>query len=74
MTAGGISSVTDENGCAVLANLDAGPQTLTYNTGGYVDKDGKQAVSKAVTIGAGTIAQASGLYDVAGKINTTIVG
>jgi Tfp pilus assembly protein PilV len=73
VTAGGVSSVTDDNGCAVLANLDAGPQTLTYNTGGYVDKDSKQAVSKAVTIGAGTIAQASGLYDVAGQINTTIV-
>jgi Tfp pilus assembly protein PilV len=73
VTAGGVTSVTDDNGCAVLANLDAGPQTLTYNTGGYVDKDSKQAVSKAVTIGAGTIAQASGLYDVAGTINTTIV-
>ncbi len=73
VTAGGVSGVTDDNGCAVLANLDAGPQTLTYNTGGYVDKDSKQAVSKAVTVGAGTIAQASGLYDIAGTINTTIV-
>jgi Tfp pilus assembly protein PilV len=73
VTAGGVSSVTDENGCAVLANLDAGPQTLSYNTAGYVDKDAKQAVSKAVTIGAGTIAQATGSYDVAGRINTTIV-
>jgi Tfp pilus assembly protein PilV len=73
VTAGGVSSVTDENGCAVLANLDAGPQTLSYNTSGYVDKDAKQAVSKAVTIGAGTIAQATGSYDQAGTINTTIV-
>jgi Tfp pilus assembly protein PilV len=73
VTAGGVSGETDDNGCAVLANLDAGPQTLTYNAAGYVDKDSNQSVSKAVTIGAGTIAQASGLYDVAGKINTTIV-
>jgi Tfp pilus assembly protein PilV len=73
VTAGGISSVTDDNGCAVIANLDAGAQTLTYNTNGYVDKDGNQAVSKAVTVGAGTISQASGLYDLAGTIKTTIV-
>jgi Tfp pilus assembly protein PilV len=73
VTAGGVTSVTDENGCAVLANLDAGPQTLSYNTAGYVDKDAKQAVSKSVTIGAGTIAQATGSYDQAGVINTTIV-
>ncbi|HEV7492598.1 hypothetical protein [Baekduia sp.] len=73
VTADGISSVTDENGCAVIANLDAGPQTLTYNTGGYVDKDAKQSVSKPVTVGAGTIAQATGFYDSAGQINATIV-
>jgi Tfp pilus assembly protein PilV len=73
VTAGGVSAVTDDNGCAVLANLDAGPQTLTYNTAGYVDKDSKPAVSKPVTIGAGTIAQASGLYDVAGKIHVDLV-
>lgn len=73
VTAGGISSVTDENGCAVIANLDAGLQTLTYNTAGYVDKDAKQAISKTVTVGAGSIAQATGFYDVAGRINTTIV-
>jgi Tfp pilus assembly protein PilV len=72
VTAGSVSSVTDDNGCAVLANLDAGPQTLTYNTGGYVDKDSNQSVSKAVTVGAGTIAQASGLYDVAGKIHVDL--
>ncbi len=73
VSADGISSVTDENGCAVIANLDAGAQTLTYNTGGYVDKDGVQSISKPVTIGAGTISQATGFYDVAGTINTTIV-
>jgi Tfp pilus assembly protein PilV len=73
VSAGGVSSVTDENGCAVLANLDAGPQTLTYNTGGYVDKDGVTSISKPVTIGAGTISQATGFYDSAGQINETIV-
>jgi Tfp pilus assembly protein PilV len=73
VSAGGVSSTTDENGCAVLANLDAGPQTLTYNTGGYVDKDGFTSISKPVTVGAGTIAQATGFYDSAGQINTTIV-
>jgi Tfp pilus assembly protein PilV len=72
VTAGGVSSVTDENGCAVLANLDSGPQTLTYSAPGYVDKDSNPAPSKPVTIGAGTIAQASGSYDVAATINTTI--
>ncbi len=64
--------MTDENGCAVLANLDSGPQTLTYSAPGYVDKDSNPAPSKQVTIGAGTIAQASGSYDVAATINTTI--
>lgn len=73
VTAGGISSVTDENGCAVIANLDAGLQTLTYNTAGYVDKDAKQSISKVVTVGAGSIAQATGFYDQAATINTTIV-
>ena len=73
VTAGGVSSVTDENGCAVLGNLDAGPQTLSYSAAGYVDKDANPAPSKPVTIGAGTIAQATGSYDVAGTINTTIV-
>jgi Tfp pilus assembly protein PilV len=72
VTAGGISGVTDENGCAVIANLDSGAQTLTYNSGGYVDKDGKSAVSKPVTVGAGTISQASGLYDSAGVIHTDL--
>ena len=65
--------MTDSTGCAVIANLDAGSQTLSYNTPGYVDKDSVQAVNKVVTIGAGTIAQATGLYDLAGKIDTTIV-
>lgn len=73
VTAGGVSSVTDENGCAVLANLDAGTQTLSYSAPGYVDKDAKPAPSKPVTIGAGTIAQATGSYDLAGRIDTTIV-
>jgi Tfp pilus assembly protein PilV len=73
VTAGGVSSVTDENGCAVLANLDAGPQTLSYSAPGYVDKDANPSPGKPVTIGAGTIAQATGSYDVAGTINTTIV-
>jgi type II secretory pathway pseudopilin PulG len=73
VTAGGITAVTDANGCAVLGNLDVGQQTLTYSQAGYVDKDSKNAVSKTVSIGAGTISQASGLYDRAGAINTTIV-
>jgi Tfp pilus assembly protein PilV len=73
VSAGGVSAVTDENGCAVLANIDVGPQTLSYSATGYVDKDSKNAISKPVTIGAGTIAQASGLYDNLGTINTTIV-
>jgi type II secretory pathway pseudopilin PulG len=73
VTAGGVSAVTDDSGCAVLANLDAGPQTLTYSAPGYVDKDSNPAPTKPVTIGAGTIAQASGSYDVAATINTTIV-
>jgi type II secretory pathway pseudopilin PulG len=73
VTADGVSAVTDANGCAVLGNLDVGQQTLTYSQAGYVDKDSKSAVSKTVTIGAGTIAQASGLYDHPGVINTTFV-
>jgi Tfp pilus assembly protein PilV len=73
VTAGGISAITDANGCAVIGNLDVGTQTLTYAQAGYVDKDAKNSVSKNVTIGAGTIAQATGLYDHPGTINATIV-
>ncbi|MCW3001319.1 MAG: hypothetical protein JWQ20_617 [Conexibacter sp.] len=72
VTAGGVSAVTDENGCAVLGNLDAGPQTLTYSQPGYVDKDSINAVSKPVTIGSGTIAQATGYYDHPGTINVSL--
>jgi Tfp pilus assembly protein PilV len=72
VTAGGISSVTDENGCAVIANLNAGTQTLSYSAAGYVDKDGEPAPSRPVTIGAGTIAQATGSYDQAGTIDVDL--
>jgi Tfp pilus assembly protein PilV len=73
VTVQGQSGVTDENGCAVIGNLDAGVQTLTYNTGGYVDENSKQSVSKPVTIGAGTIAQATGYYDNPGTLAVSLV-
>jgi Tfp pilus assembly protein PilV len=72
VTVQGQSGVTDENGCAVIGNLDAGVQTLTYNTGGYVDENSKQPVSKPVTIGAGTIAQTTGFYDNPGTLAVTL--
>jgi Tfp pilus assembly protein PilV len=71
VTAGGMSAVTDDNGCAVIGNIDPGPQTLAYNTTGYVDKDSKQQISRNVTIGAGTIAQATGFYDNPGYATLT---
>jgi Tfp pilus assembly protein PilV len=68
---GGMSAVTDDNGCAVIGNIDPGPQTLSYADPNFVDKDSKQSVSKPVTIGAGTIAQATGSYDNPGYITLT---
>jgi Tfp pilus assembly protein PilV len=73
VTAGGTSAVTDNNGCAVIGNLDVGPQTLTYNDARYVDKTGRHDVSKDVTIGAGTIAQATGNYDYPGTLDMKLV-
>jgi Tfp pilus assembly protein PilV len=72
VTVEGITAVTDENGCAVIGNLDAGNQTLSYSVPGYVDKDGVTGVSRVVTIGSGTIAQATGYYDRAGRIAISI--
>lgn len=72
VTVEGITATTDENGCAVIGNLDAGNQTLSYSVPGYVDKDGLTGVSRVVTIGSGTIAQATGYYDRAGRIAVSI--
>ncbi|MCZ4493319.1 MAG: hypothetical protein QOH30_3906 [Baekduia sp.] len=72
VTVEGITAVTDQNGCAVIGNLDAGNQTLSYGVPGYVDKDGSTGVSRVVTIGSGTIAQATGYYDRAGRIAVSI--
>ncbi len=72
VTVQGQSSITDENGCAVIGNLDAGVQTLSYNTGGFVDENSKPSVSKPVTIGAGTIAQTTGYYDNPGTLAVTL--
>jgi Tfp pilus assembly protein PilV len=71
VTVGGMSAVTDDSGCAVIGNIDPGPQTLTYANPNFVDKDSKVSVSKPVTIGAGTIAQATGSYDNPGYITLT---
>jgi Tfp pilus assembly protein PilV len=73
VTVAGMSAVTDANGCAVIGNLDAGPQTLTYSDNRFVDKDGVQAISKPVTIGAGTISQTTGIYDFPGMIDMSVV-
>jgi Tfp pilus assembly protein PilV len=68
----GQSAVTDEDGCAVIGNLDAGPQMLSYNTAGYVDERSEQDIDRPVTIGAGTISQATGYYDTPGTLAVKI--
>jgi Tfp pilus assembly protein PilV len=73
VSAAGVSATTDANGCAVLANLPSGSQTLTYSRAGYVDGDGTNAISRPITIGNGTTSQATGYYDLAGEIDVQLV-
>jgi Tfp pilus assembly protein PilV len=73
VSAAGVSATTDANGCAVLGNLPSGPQKLTYDTAGYVNENGLDAISKDVSIGNGTTSQATGFYDLAGEIDVNLV-
>jgi hypothetical protein len=72
VTVNGQSAVTDQNGCAVIGNLDIGPQKLTYSDAAYVDKNSISPVSQDVNISAGTIAQATGFYDHPGRIDLSV--
>jgi prepilin-type N-terminal cleavage/methylation domain-containing protein len=69
----GSTTVTDENGCAVFAGVDAGAYTATLNTSGYVGLSNAQLTTKgSLGVVAGTITRGSISYDTARWANVTI--
>jgi hypothetical protein len=68
VSSGSVAGVTDNDGCVVLANLDEGTRTASWDQTGYVDPDGNQAITRSETIGAGTTAQDNGAYDEAAQL------
>jgi type II secretory pathway pseudopilin PulG len=68
--AGGPSGVTDSDGCAVLANVTPGANTVSWGTNGsgYVDRNGITVVSESVSIATGQTAQIERLYDKSAQV------
>lgn len=68
---GGLSAVSDRDGCAVFSNLAPGTYTAAVNTSGYVGTANTQAVTlPGTTVVAGRLAKTSNLmYDRAATMN-----
>src|SRR3954454_4407537 len=68
---------TNEAGCAVFGDMEAGSYTLRLNTAGYVDPDGNQLVEKNATVSAGNLTTVEFVYDKAASFRVkavTVVG
>jgi Tfp pilus assembly protein PilV len=66
------SGTTDDNGCAVFAQLTPAVYSLHVNTAGYVDKDGVQNHSQAAgQTTAGTVSMTTIVYDRPGTLIVT---
>jgi Tfp pilus assembly protein PilV len=64
---------TNDAGCAVFADSEAGSYILRLNQAGWVDPDGKQLVEKNATVSAGNLTTIEFLYDRASSFNVKVV-
>ncbi len=70
---GNFSGETDENGCAIFADLPAGSYTLTPSGVGLVDKFGKPPASQSVQVSGNQTQRLPLLYDRPGTLRVPIV-
>ena len=66
-----ISDTTDSSGCAVFGGVTEGNYTLSFSQAGYVDVGGNNAVSKTVSVTAGTTTTENIEYAQAGAIDVS---
>ncbi|HEX5782886.1 MAG TPA: hypothetical protein VFX80_13245 [Solirubrobacteraceae bacterium] len=64
---------TNEAGCAVFDESEAGSYKLRLNYSGWVDPDGNQLVEKAGTVSAGNLTTVEFIYDRAGSFPVSVV-
>ena len=65
------SDSTNANGCVVWGYLPTGSYTVAFSRSGWVDHDGKQDISKAVSVIGESTNTVSFDYDAAGTINAS---
>jgi hypothetical protein len=68
---------TNDGGCAVFGEMEAGSYILRLNSSGWVDPDGNQQVDKNATVSAGNLTTTEFLYDQAASFDVkavTVVG
>jgi Tfp pilus assembly protein PilV len=68
--ASNFSGETDENGCAIFADLPAGTYTLTPSGVGLVDKTGKAPTSQPVQLGGNQTQRIPLMYDKPGSLRS----
>jgi Tfp pilus assembly protein PilV len=73
VTAGGLAGVTDAGGCYVFAQLNAGPNTVTYNAPGYVDRKHVQNSTQTVSVAGGATSQVTDMYDKAAVLRASFM-
>lgn len=64
---------TNDAGCAIFIEREAGSYTARLNQATYVDPDGNQQVDHNVTVSAGNVTLTEFLYDLAGSFNVSVV-
>jgi type II secretory pathway pseudopilin PulG len=64
---------TNEVGCAIFVEREAGSYVLRLNQAGWVDPDGNVLVEKNATVSAGNITTIEFVYDRAGSFQTNVV-
>jgi hypothetical protein len=64
---------TNDAGCAVFGDMEAGSYTLRLNQSGWVDPDGNQLVEKNATVSAGNLTTIEFLYDQAASFSVKAV-
>jgi hypothetical protein len=69
----GATKTTNEAGCAVFNESEAGSYILRLNSSGWVDPDGNQLVEKNGTVSAGNLTTVEFIYDRAGSFPVNVV-
>jgi hypothetical protein len=60
---------TNDAGCAVFGSLDAGSYDVKIDQAGWVDPEGRQAITQTATVNAGILSTVEFVYDISGRIN-----